>query len=111
MSFEKYIQAALAEELKVAGMFEEERPRVTLTGVVEALAFSAQSASSQSASWDIGLRVTSSNGKSTLVREYYAFAPAENNGCKQIAEAYLPAVQYLLGKLVRSHDFKALVTP
>jgi hypothetical protein len=108
MSFGTYIQMALADELKVAGMLDENTPRVTLTGVVETLAFSTQSAS-----WDIGLRVSSSNGKSILVREHFEFSSASpaTNACKRTAEAYVPAVRDILGKLVKSPDFKALVTP
>ena len=112
MSFEAYIQKALADELKVAGMFDDQSPKVTLTGVVEQLSFSS-SRGLTGGYWDIGLRVYSSNGKSTFVSEHYEF----NSGfeaptaCKQTAEAYLPAVQNLIGKLVKSPNFRGLVTP
>ena len=112
MSFEAYIQKALADELKVAGMFDDQSPKVTLTGVVEQLSFSS-SRGATGGSWDIGLRVNSSNGKSISISEHYEFNSgfAAITACKQTAEAYLPAVQNLIGKLVKSSDFRGLVTP
>jgi len=112
MTFEGYIQKALADELKVAGIFDDKTSKVTLTGTLEKLAFSS-SRGLTGGTWELGLRVLSSNGKSTFVDENYEF----NSGwvadiaCKQTAEAYFPAVQNLLGKLVRSPDFKGLVSP
>lgn len=112
MSFEAYIQKALADELKVADKFDDKTPKVTLTGVVDKLAFSS-SRGLTGGSWDIGLRVNSSNGKAVYVSEYYEFNSGfvADTACKQTAEAYFPAVQNLIGKLVRSPDFLGLVTP
>ncbi|MBW8329410.1 MAG: hypothetical protein K0M48_09740 [Thiobacillus sp.] len=112
MSFEAYIQKALADELKVAGKFDDKTPKVTLTGVVEQIAFSS-SRGLTGGSWDIGLRVHSSNGKSTYVAEHYEFNSGfiADTACKQTAEAYYPAVQNLIGKLVKAQEFQTLVTP
>lgn len=112
MSFEAYIQKALADELKVAGAYDDKTPKVTLTGLVDQLAFSS-SRGLTGGSWDIGLRVDSSNGKFVHVSEHYEFNSGfiADTACKQTAEAYLPAVQNLIGKLVNSPEFKSLVTP
>jgi hypothetical protein len=112
MSFEAYIQKALADELKVAGKFDDKAPKVTLSGELEQLAFSS-SRGLTGGSWDIGLRVKSSNGKFIVVAEHYEFNSGfiADTACKQTAEAYYPAVQNLIGKLVKSQDFPALVTP
>jgi hypothetical protein len=112
MSFEAYIQKALADELKVAGKFDEKTPKITLSGIIEQLAFSS-TRSLTGGSWDIGLRVNSSNGKSIYVSEHYEFNSGflADTACKQTAEAYFPAVQNLIGKLVKSPEFVALVTP
>ena len=112
MSFEAYIQKALADELKVAGMYADKSPEITLTGAVEQLAFSSTKGVT-GGTWDIGLRVFSSNGKSVFVAEHYEFKSGFDAGtaCKQTAEAYLPAVQDLIGRLVKSPDFRAMVTP
>lgn len=112
MSFEAYIQKALADELKVAGKFDDKTPKVTLSGVVEQLSFSS-SRGLTGGSWDIGLRINSSNSKSSYVSEHYEFNSGfiADTACKQTAEAYFPAVQNLIGKLVKSPEFLALVTP
>jgi hypothetical protein len=112
MSFEAYIQKALADELKVAGKFDEKTPKITLSGELEKLAFSS-SRGLTGGSWDIGLRVRSSNGKSTYVAEHYEFNSGfiADTACKQTAEAYYPAVQNLIGKIIKSNDFQALVSP
>jgi hypothetical protein len=112
MSFEAYIQKALADELKVAGKFDDKTPKITLSGVVEQLGFSS-SRGLTGGSWDIGLRIESSNGKSIYVSEHYEFNSGfiADTACKQTAEAYYPAVQNVIGKLVKSPEFLALVTP
>lgn len=110
LSFEGYIQKALADELKVAGLFDEKSPKVTLNGIVDRLAFSSSSGLTRG-SWNIGLRVNSSNGRSAYVTEHYEFNSgfAADTACKQTAEAYFPAVQNLIGKLVRSAEFRGLL--
>lgn len=112
MSFEAYIQKALADELKVAGMFDEKTPKATLSGVLEKLSFSS-SRGLTGGEWDIGLRINSSNGKSIFVSEHYEFNSGfvADTACKQTAEAYLPAVQNLIGKLIKAPNFKSLLTP
>ncbi|MGV6853421.1 MAG: hypothetical protein ACWA5R_14750 [bacterium] len=112
MSFAEYIQKALADELKVAGLYDGNTSKVTLSGAVENLSFSS-SRGLTGGTWDIGLRVNSSNGKSVFVSVHYEFESGfiVDTVCKQTAEAYYPAVQNLIGKLVRSSDFGGLVTP
>lgn len=112
MSFEAYIQKALADELKIAGKFDDKTPKITLSGVVEQLSFSS-SRGLTGGSWDIGLRINSSNSKSSYVSEHYEFNSGfvADTACKQTAEAFFPAVQNLIGKLVKSPEFLALVTP
>lgn len=112
MSFEAYIQNALADELKVAGKFDDKTPKITLSGTVEKLEFSSARGLT-GGSWDIGVNVRSSNGKSIFVSEHYEFNSGfvADTACKQTAEAYLPAVQNLIGKLVKAAEFRSLLTP
>lgn len=112
MSFEAYIQKALADELKVAGMFDDKTPKATLSGSVEQLSFSS-SRGLTGGEWNISLRVDSSNGKSLSVSEHYEFESGfiADTACKQTAEAYLPAVQNLIGKLVKAPEFRSLLAP
>ena len=112
ISFEAYIQKALADELKLAGMFDDKAPKATLSGVVEQLNFSS-SRGLTGGEWNIRLRVNSSNGKSMSVSEHYEFESGfvADTACKQTAEAFLPAVQNIIGKLVKSPEFRSLLIP
>lgn len=112
LSFEGYFQKALADELKVAGMFDDKAPKVTLTGAIEHLSFSSTLRVTEG-QWDITVRLNSSNGKSITASEHYEFHSGfiADTACKQTAEAYLPAVQNLIGKLIGSPGFKSLVVP
>lgn len=112
MSFEAYLQKALADELKVAGMFDEKTPKSTLSGAIEKLNFSS-SRGLTGGEWNIDLRVNSSNGKSIMVSEHCEFESGfiADTACKQTAEAYLPAVQNIIGKLIKSPEFKSLLAP
>jgi hypothetical protein len=109
MTFGGYIQKALTDELKVAGLYDD-RSTATLTGELTRLEFSS-SKGLTGGSWDIDLTVKSSNGKSVSASEHYEF----NSGfvaitaCKQTAEAYLPAVQNLINKLVKDPGFRDLL--
>jgi hypothetical protein len=107
LTFASYISKALADELKLAGLYDA-NARVTLTGSVDSLAFS-----SSVGFWDIALTVRSSNGRSVSVKEHYEFAPAftASNGCKRVSDAYFPAVQNVIQKVINSTDFPALMRP
>ena len=109
-SFEGYVQNALAEELRAAGKYDD-AAKVTLSGAVEKLYFSTTTHGMSGGVWDIALRVTSSNGKSVLVSEHYEFDTSSMGvlACSQAKDAYHPAVQNLIYKLVKSKNFKSLV--
>jgi hypothetical protein len=112
VGFEGYIRKALADELKVAGIYKEKAPGVTLTGNVDQLSFSSARGLT-GGSWDVGLTLRSSNGRSMSSSEHYEFNSgfAADTACKQTAEAFLPTVQNLIGKIVQASEFKTLVTP
>jgi hypothetical protein len=110
LSHTEYVKKAFEDELKVAGVFTQGQPRVTLSGNVTKLEFSS-SRGLTGGSWAIDLTLTSSNGQSMTTSEYYEFQSGfiADTACKQTAEAYMPAVQNLIGKVVRSPQFKGLV--
>ena len=110
MTFEAYVQKALADELKVAGMYDEKTSNVTLSGTVSRLEFSS-SRGITGGLWDMDVMFNSSNGKSISVSEHYEFNSgfAADTACKQTAEAFLPAVQNLIGKLVKDPQFKGML--
>jgi hypothetical protein len=110
--FEGYIQKALIEELKQAGMFDDKTPKVTLSGVVEKLSLSTWRTIYLS-NWDIGVRLNSSNGKTVYITQHYEFNAGYNNlaDCQQIADHFMQAVQKTLNKLITAPEFQSLVTP
>lgn len=110
MTHTEYLKKALEDELKVAGAYSASSPRVTLSGTVNNLEFSS-SRGLTGGSWDIDLTLKSSNGKSMRTFERYEFESgfAAITACKQTAEAYMPTVQNLIGKIVRSPEFKDLI--
>lgn len=110
MSHTAYLQKAIEDELKLAGAYSGSSPKVTLTGVVNKLEFSS-SRSITGGSWDIDLTLNSSNGKTMTTAEHYEFESGfiADTACKQTAEAYMPAVQDLIGKIARSQEFKELI--
>ena len=110
MSHTDYIRKALEDELKVAGVYAAENPSFTLSANVKRLEFSS-SRGLTGGFWDIEILFNSSNGKTLPVAEHYEFESGfvADTACKQTAEAYFPAVQNLIGKAVRSPEFKALI--
>lgn len=110
--FEGYIQTALIAELKRADMFDDKTPKITLTGDVESLSLSTWR-NIELSSWDIRVRLNSSNGQSVAITQHYDFNAGHSflPDCQQIADHYMYAVQKTLGKLIDAPEFESLVTP
>lgn len=103
--FAEFVRKALLDELKMANSYSPTAP-VTITGNLDAIDFS-----SNNGSWNLALTVKTSNGKSMSVSESYAFTSSfyGETACNQTAQAFMPAVQNLVGKVVRAPEFMALV--
>jgi hypothetical protein len=106
----EYIRQAFVDELKVAGVFAPASPRITLTGTVDRLDFSSTKGLTHG-TWNIDLTLASSNGNVMKVSEYYEFKSgfAGMEACRNTAEAFLRAVQDLVGKAFGSPEFHNLV--
>lgn len=104
-SFSDFVRKALVDELKIANVYSQAAP-VTLTGNLDSIDFS-----SADGSWNLALTVKSSNGKSMTVAETYKYKTSfyGETACNQTAQALMPAVQNLVGKVVRAPDFRDLV--
>ncbi len=102
--FSEFIRKSLVDEMKIANVYSDTAP-VTLTGNLDAMDFS-----SASGAWNMALTVKSSNGRSMTVSEQYSFTTSfyGETACNQTAQAFMPAVQNLIGKVVRSPEFAAL---
>lgn len=103
--FSEFIRKALIDELKMANAYSSSSS-ITLTGNLDAIDFS-----STSGSWHLALSIKSSNGKSMTATEEYSFKSSwyGEAACNQTAQALMPAVQNLVGKIVRSREFIAMV--
>lgn len=104
--FAEFVRKAMLDELRIANIYSSSAP-VTLTGNLDSIDFS-----SNSGNWNLALTIRSSNGRSMSVSESYAYTSSfyGETACNQTAQAFMPAVQNLVGKIVRSPDFAALVS-
>lgn len=105
--FSEFIRKALIDELRMANVYSASAP-VTLTGRLDNIDYD-----SNNGSWDLSLTIKSSNGKSVSLTEHYSYTTSfiGKTACAQAAQALVPATQNIIGKLVRSPEFNALITP
>jgi hypothetical protein len=105
--FSDFIRKALIDEMVIANVFSYKAP-VTLSGNLDNIDFS-----SASGTWDLSLTINSSNGKSLSVTENYSYTTSfyGETACNQTAQALMPAVQNLIGRVVRAPEFKSLMNP
>lgn len=103
--FAEFVRKAFVDELRIANVYSTTAP-VTLIGNLDAIDFS-----SASGGWNMALTVKSSNGKTLSVSENYPFTTSfyGETACNQTAQAFMPAVQNLVGKVARSPEFLTLV--
>lgn len=101
----QFIHDALQEELFMARAYANSAP-IAISGRVDAMAFSSVAP----ANWDLTLTLSSSNGASFQVQSLYEFSTSWNatGACKNVSDAFAPAVQALLKKAVSDARFKAL---
>ena len=104
-SFENFIENAILDELKTAEMYSSTSTEM-LTGHLDSINFS-----SWSGNWSLALAVKTTNGSEFSVIENYTYTSSffGETACNKTAQALLPAVQNLIGKVVRSSEFKQLV--
>jgi hypothetical protein len=101
----EFVHDALQEELFLARAYAN-ASGVTISGRVDAVTFSSVAP----ASWDITLTLSSSTGTSYQVQNRYEFSTSWGaiDACKNVADAFAPAVQALLKKTVSDARFKTL---
>lgn len=103
--FAEFIRRAFISELKIAGVYAPTAP-IQLTGHLDSIDFS-----STSGIWNLTLTVTSSNGQHMQVAEKYTYTTSYygETACNQTAQALMPAVQDLIGKVVHAPEFASLL--
>jgi hypothetical protein len=89
----------------VSEIYSESGP-ISLTGNLDQVDFS-----STSGAWSLAVTVKSSNGRTLSVAHSYDYESSfvGEKACALTAQAFGPAVQVLIGKLVHNPDFAALV--
>lgn len=104
-TFSAFVRKALIDELKIAEVYSSTAP-VTLTGNLDSIDFS-----SASGVWNLSLTVQSSNGRGFSVTENYDYTTSfyGETACNQTAQALMPAVQNLIGRVVKDPRFKTLI--
>lgn len=110
LSYEAYLQKALQDEFKVAGIYGS--GGVTLTGTLDSIDFDSYTGKS-GGSWNIAATIKSSNGQQIAKSVQYIFVTGFEgmSACKNVADALSPAVQDLLSKFFTDDKFPALLTP
>ena len=103
--FEEYLRKALIDELQVAGIYAESAV-VVLTGNLDQIDFS-----SSEGKWTLAMTVKSTNGRALTVANSHDYDTSfiGEKGCALTAQAFPPAVQTLIGKLVHHPDFTGLL--
>ncbi len=111
LSYQAYIKKAFEDELKIAGAYAFKDPKVSISGRVNRINMSSSKGLTRGY-WDIDLTLTSSNGKSVTMSEYYEFESGFDgfSACKNTADALMPTVQNLVGKIIKSQEFKEMVS-
>jgi len=104
-SLSQYIKDAFQEELFMAQVYQANAPTV-IDGRLEALSFSSVSP----ASWNITMSVKSNTSPGYTVSVKYPFETSWTaySACKNVADAFGPAVQELLKQVVTHPQFSAL---
>jgi hypothetical protein len=105
--FEEFIRRAFVADLSIAEVHSTAAP-ITLTGRLDAIDFSS---GLTDAAWDIAMTLSSSNGKSLSADNHYSFSGnfVGEVACNQTAQALMPGVQDLIGKIIAHPDFPDLL--
>jgi hypothetical protein len=104
-SFADYIAGAITDELKMAGAFDAKAP-VSLSGKLDEVQFD-----SMSGLWTLSLTINASSGKSIQKQEKYKYTTSYygETACNQTAQAFMPAVQNLLGQFSNETGPKSVI--
>ncbi len=104
-TFEAFVQQALVDQLRLAELHAPDAP-IHIGGNLDEIGFS-----STEGLWSLALTVTDNSGRSFSVREEYNYVTSWNGetACNQTAQALMPAVQNLIGKVVSHPTFEDMI--
>ena len=109
LSHAEYIRRALEHELQAADKASP-AAAIALRGRIEQLEFSSTEGIT-GGYWALRLRLTSSNGQAITVAERYEFRAGFGglSACQNVAQAFAPAVQNLIGNAIKHSGFQRLL--
>jgi hypothetical protein len=108
MTIPEFIQKAFNDELKMSGIYAADGRQLRL--VITKLAFSS-TARLTNGWWDIGLTLSSPDGKQVAVENRYDFKSGFDGAtaCNQTAQALGAAVQDVIKKAITQPHFRTLL--
>ena len=106
-TFEKYIENALIDELKMAGLYDKSA-KITLAGHLNKV---SASSTPGVAYWEFSVKVSSSNGQTFTVvsKKEYSSSFMAHYACNDMAGAFSPSVQKLITDIVNHPKFTNLL--
>lgn len=102
-NYESYIQEAITDELKLAGLYDP-TSKIALQGHIEEIDFNSNVLAGK---WVISLNLASTRNVGYTTTATYEFSTnmMADIACLQVAQAFYPAVQNLLYKMVSDPRF------
>lgn len=106
-SFEHYIRDAFVNDLKMAGVYAESA-EISISGEISEVDFNSNIGAGK---WIIKAKVQSSISEGYTVESLYEFSTnwVADKACQQVAQAFEPAVEDLIAKIVTHPGFRSLV--
>ena len=107
-SFESYIEKALIDELKLAGVYNP-NSNITLSGKLEEIDFSSGITDGK---WLFALTVSNSRNENFTVKSTFPFSGSfvADKACQEVAQAFGLAVQKLIEDIVQNPKFKQIAS-
>ncbi len=104
--FTTYIKNAFVDELKLAGVYDQ-NSAIVINGRLEEIDFDSQIGM---AKWKLKLSVSTKSNPGYTVESIHKFSTdwVGDKACQQVAQAFGPAVQQLIGQVIRDPRFKKL---
>lgn len=105
-TYESYIREAFISELKLAGLYDEGAD-IVLEAKLDAIDMDSQVGNGK---WEFHMTFNV-NERSFSITERHNFSTnwVADKACQQVAQELAPAVQKLIGAVIRSEDFRALL--
>jgi hypothetical protein len=105
-SFESYIEKAFIDELKLAGVYNP-NSNIALSGKLEEVDFSSGMSDGR---WMFTLIVSNARNESFRTTSVFGFSGSfvADKACQEVAQAFGPAVQKLIGDVIQDPMFKKI---